>query len=52
MSDNTVETSDASTMGTSPDSHLPPHNSSHLGQEIISLFDDSDPKRVSGNFLE
>lgn len=57
MSDNTVnlvsdsknDTSSATKMGVSPDSHLTPIAHYCMRQEVISLSDDSDSKRISGN---
>lgn len=54
MSDSTIdlvsdyegETSSASIMGISPDSHLPPLSCNHLGSEIIHFFYDYDSERV------
>lgn len=57
MSDNTINlvsesernNSSAMGMGTSLDSHLPPLSHDHMGQEVISLFDNSNSKRAYGN---
>lgn len=52
MSDFKGETFPAPRMGTSPHFHFLPPSCNHLDPEIISLSDDSDLERISGNFLE
>lgn len=52
VSDYEVETSYASIMGTSPNSHVLPLNKDNLELETISIFDDSDSERVSKYSLE
>lgn len=52
MSDFEGETFPTPRMGTSPHFHFLPPSCNHLDPEIISLSDDFDLERMSGNFLE
>lgn len=52
MSDSELETSSASIIEISHDSHLPPLGQNHLELEIVPLSEDFDLERVFGNSSE